>query len=75
MNINSPQKDVKNLFEEFEGNHKTLLLELIIQHAKNLKVDTFFDYFQQKQKENQENDGKKKRKEPFQQEEEKNMNE
>jgi hypothetical protein len=41
------------------------LLELIIQHAKNLKVDTFFDYFQQKQKENQENDGKKKRKEPF----------
>ena len=36
---------MKLIFEEFEGNHKTLLLELIIQYAKNLKVDTFFGYF------------------------------
>ncbi len=57
MNSKSPQKVVKLLFEEVEGNHKTLLLELIIQYAENLKVDTFFDYFKQKQKENQGNVG------------------
>jgi len=35
-------------FEEYEGDQKTLLLELIIQYAEALKVDSFFDYFYQK---------------------------
>ena len=35
-------------FEEYEGDQKNLLLELIIQYAEVLNVDSFFDYFYQK---------------------------
>jgi len=38
------------VFEEYEGDKKTFLLELIIQYAEVLKVDSFFDYFYQKLK-------------------------
>ena len=51
MDENSPQKEFKILFEEYEGDQKTLVLELIIKYAEALKVDSFFDYFYQKLKE------------------------
>ena len=38
-------------YEEYEGDQKNLLLELIIKYAEVLKVDSFFDYFKQPLKE------------------------